>query len=381
MPPSGGAARAEGEAATQSQPNASSTGAPAASAQSGTTTSVTTEEAEASATAGSRQQAEPEAAANGRTRAQTALAAAPDAAVAAGVGGASGEGAGRGDDAPPSGNPKKPFLAAAGIAGVVLLAVPLLIWATDDSEKKDKVSVVAKSDTILEDEPMGAPQGDYAADKPKAEPKPKAKPKAQAKPDLPNMVKAVLPPLPSEEKESAPKEDGEPKKEAARSLKAEAPKPATNTAASAVQQLATQSPGRHICYRAFVANSGWQRAVCDGATAGTEGKGTTIKALDISVAGTNGTSATAYFHEVGWKNPWKSVTNGADLYIGTAKNSAVSLSGFAISVREGNICQNTHVSESGWLGLGCDTPQTSNNYIFGGAVEKKRTLEAVRFTV
>ncbi|WP_434587665.1 hypothetical protein [Streptomyces sp. A5-4] len=346
---------------------------------------MTTEEAEAGATPGSRQQAEPEAVGSGRTRAQTASAAAPDAAAAAGMGGASGEGAGRGGDEPPSGNPKKPFLAAAGIAGVVLLAVPLLIWVTGDSEKKDKVSVVAKSDTILKDEPMGAPQGDYAADKPKAVPKPKVKPKAepkvQAKPALPNLAPAVPPSSPPAKEKSAPKKAGEPKK-ANRSLKAEeAPKAPVNTAASAVQQLATQSPGRHICYRAYVANSGWQRAVCDGATAGTEGKGIPIKALDISVAGTNGTSATAYYHGAGWKNPWKTVANGTDLYLGSASDSAVSLSGFAISVREGNICQNTHVSESGWLGLGCDTPQTSNNYIFGGAVEKKRTLEAVRFTV
>ncbi|HET6860189.1 MAG TPA: hypothetical protein VFH94_24235 [Streptomyces sp.] len=337
-----------------------------------------------------RRQAEPEAAGEGRTGAQGAAVAAPAAAVAAGMGGASGAGAGRGEDEPPSGNPKKPFLAAAGIAGVVLLAVPLLIWMTDDSEKKEKVSAVAQSDTILKDEPMGAPQGDYAADKPKAEPKTepkaklkpksKAKPKSQAGPDLPNLVPAVQPPLPTAQKKSAPKKDGESKK-TSRSLKAEAPKAPANTAASAVQQLATQSPGRHICYRAYVANSGWQRAVCDGATAGTEGKGAAIKALDISVSGTDGTSATAYYHGVGWKNPWKTVSNGTDLYLGSASNSAVSLSGFAISVREGNICQNTHVSESGWLGLGCDTPQTSNNYIFGGAVEKKRTLEAVRFTV
>ncbi|MFD6613530.1 hypothetical protein ACFWD1_32230, partial [Micromonospora chalcea] len=50
------------------------------------------------------------------------------------------------------------------------------------------------------------------------------------------------------------------------------PKPPVRTAATAVKEIAARSEGRHICYRAYVADHGWQDPVCDGAEAGTVGK-------------------------------------------------------------------------------------------------------------
>ncbi|WP_432952602.1 hypothetical protein [Streptomyces sp. CA-288835] len=307
-------------------------------------------------------------------RAQAASAAgegAPEAEAEAAAGGASGDGTARGADEPPSGNPKKPLLAAAGIAGAVLLAVPLLIWASDDSEpKKDNVSTAANSDTVLDDKSLDAPRGDYAPAEPTPEPSaskpsPKAKPKA-APPSSPPAV-----PEPPQ------------KKAETKAVKQEAPKPAPNTAALAVQRLATGSPGRHICYRAYMTDIGWQAPVCDGATAGLEGQNRAIKALDIAVSDTNGVAANAFYQGAGWTTPWTNVGNGADLVIGTPKQSAPNMGGFAINVDEGggNICQTAHVSGAGWQGLGCDNPQTENKYIFGGDVTKERALEAVRFTV
>lgn len=68
-----------------------------------------------------------------------------------------------------SGKPKKPFLAAAAIAGVVLAAVPLLIFATgksDDSEKKNTAAAVNVG-TPVDEASNDAPPAQYVPDKPK----------------------------------------------------------------------------------------------------------------------------------------------------------------------------------------------------------------------
>ncbi|MGW1561919.1 hypothetical protein ACWCQ1_36105 [Streptomyces sp. NPDC002144] len=326
------------------------------------------------AVASEQPSSEPEAASakEGVQAASTAAAATAEARAAAMGAGAAAEGTGRGDGEPPSGNPKKPLLAAAGIAGVVLLAVPLLIFATDDSKpKKDRVAVAAKSGTALQDDVEYAPRGNYAPAKPTPVAS-SAKPSAKARKPAP-QISVPAPPVDAPA-ESAPKPKAvvEPKP----------PKPAPNTAALAVSKLAAASGGRHICYRAYVAGTGWQAPVCDGATAGTDGRA--IKALNIAVAGTNGTNANAAYQGAGFTTPWKGVGNGSDLVIGTASKSARNMSGFAINVNRGNggnICQDAYVSGKGWLGLGCDTAETTNKFVFGGDVSKERALEAVRFTV
>lgn len=362
VPESTGTTRGEGEPTARSRPDTSPDGA--ASARPGVTSGAAGEGA-----AASRQRlSEPEAASGneGAQAASAAAAAAPEArATAMGAGAAAG-GTGRGDDEPPSGDPKKPLLAAAGIAGVILLAVPLMIWATDDSEpKKDKVAATAQSDTVLDDEVEHAPRGNYAPAKPTPEPS-RAKPTRKAQKPAAPGAKSVKSTPKAKPKANAPAP----------------PRTAPNTAALAVQRLATSSGGRHICYRAYVADIGWQAPVCDGAMAGT-GQGRPIKALNIAVSGTNGVDANESSQGAGFTTPWQGVGNGGDLVIGTAKQSAPNMSGFAITVDKGggNICQNTQVSGSGWLGLGCDTAETSERIIFGGDVTNERALEAVRFTV
>lgn len=371
----------EEEVTARSRPDTAAGGSASSATRPSTTSGAAEEEAESRTAAASRaRSSQPEAgAASGRAQAVPAAGAAvPDAEGVALASEASGDGNARGDDEPPSGNPKKPLLAAAGIAGAVLLVVPLLIWATDDSEKKDEVSV-AGADTVLEDEGLDVPKGDYAPAEPTPEPtspKPSAKAKAKTNADTrqPSSDPTPEPPPAKEQKKS---DSG------AGQVKQQPPKAPPNTAALAVQRLATSSPGRHICYRAYVTGIGWQAPVCDGATAGVEGQNRAIKALNIAVSDTNGTAASAYFQGAGWTTPWKGVSNGTDLVIGNAKQSAPNMGGFAINVDEGggNICQNTVVSGSGWLGLGCDNAQTANNYIFGGDVTKEHALEAVRFTV
>ncbi|MFF0013068.1 hypothetical protein [Streptomyces sp. NPDC005374] len=168
-----------------------------------------------------------------------------------------------------------------------------------------------------------------------------------------------------------------------------AAKPQVRTAAVAVQALATRNPGRHICYRAYVENLGWQAAVCDGATAGAAGQGRPIKALNIAVSGTNGTAATAFVHNPDstdgkghYNAPWKGAVDGIDNYIGSGRNSAPDMLGFSINVGNSTsvICQTSYVHKEGWHGMGCDEPG-GENLIFGGTLTNDLWLEAVRFTV
>ncbi|MGX1271279.1 hydrolase [Streptomyces phaeoluteigriseus] len=158
-------------------------------------------------------------------------------------------------------------------------------------------------------------------------------------------------------------------------------KPKERTAATAVQELAARSDGRHICYRAYVADRGWQDPVCDGAEAGTVGKSLPIKALNIAVSGTKGTAGNGAHVVEGWLtgDKWSSAADGIDMYIGSTKEAVSPLQGFTIKVDDGSVCQNAHVANKGWMGLGCTKP---GEWMYGGSpAEEAQNLEAVRLTV
>ncbi|MFD3731398.1 hydrogenase expression protein HypA, partial [Streptomyces sp. NPDC058632] len=303
-------------------------------------------------------------------------------AAAGGAAGAAGAAAAGGAGEPPSGKPKKPLLAAAGIAGVVLLAVPLLIWATDDGRtKKDNVEVAAGSDTLLDEEPLDIPKGAYAPAEPSPEPsakKPKAEPTPVVKAPVPVLTSAP-PREPVEKKETGKTAEPVKKTKTAETEKVvenPPPKLPANTAGAAVQRLAASNPGRHICYRAFVKDVGWQTPRCDGAVAGVKGK--SIKALNIAVSGTKGLSANEFIQKDGWTTEWEGAANGIDLVLGSSSQGAPNLSGFIIDVGEGHVCQNHRVGGHGWGGLACDTVDP---WIFGGSTEPHLWLEVVRLTV
>ncbi|WP_105973337.1 COG1470 family protein [Streptomyces geranii] len=152
------------------------------------------------------------------------------------------------------------------------------------------------------------------------------------------------------------------------------------TAATAVTQLAARSTGRHICYRAYVADQGWQAPVCDGAEAGTVGKNLPIKALNIAVSGTKGTRGSGAFKYKIWEGTkWTGAADGVDNYLGSTKESDEPLQGLTIQVNDGSVCGNPHVQDAGWLGIVCTDPG-GWKYI-GSRVEDHKQLEAVRFTV
>ncbi len=163
------------------------------------------------------------------------------------------------------------------------------------------------------------------------------------------------------------------------------------TAATAVKALAAQDPGgRHICYRAFVSGTGWTDAVCDGETAGTVGKSTPLKAVNIAVSGTKGTTSRAYLPDPGsadgeghYPDPFSDAADGIDNYVGSTKKDAPNLLGFSISVDggAGNVCQNAHVHNDAWLGLQCDEPGAGLEFTYAGAHKNDSWIEAFQLTV
>ncbi|MFF5159758.1 hypothetical protein ACFY3N_26655 [Streptomyces sp. NPDC000348] len=311
-----------------------------------------------------------EAESEGAAEAAAAVRGVPDAAA----GGAGGTAAAAGADGPPSGNPKKPLLAAAGIAGVVLLAVPLLIWATDDSrQKKDNVAVAAGSDTLLEEEPLEVPKGDYAPAEPTPEPSTK-KPSAEPKPVVekaPPVVSSAAPvsesPKATEKKKT---EKAEPRIE-----EREAPKLPPNTAAYAVQRLAASNPGRHICYRVHRKGAGWTTPRCDGAMSG---QGLPITAINIAVVGATKVSANEFVQKDGWTTAWSSAADGTDLTLGSDAPNAPNLSGYAIGVADGNVCHHHKLGGHDWGAYLCES---SEGWRFGGSLDPNVWLESVKFNV
>ncbi|MFE4701477.1 hypothetical protein ACFRIC_30885 [Streptomyces sp. NPDC056738] len=165
-------------------------------------------------------------------------------------------------------------------------------------------------------------------------------------------------------------------------------RPAQDTAATAVNRLARNDPsGRHICYRAYVSGQGWQKPVCDGTMAGTSGRNNPIKALNIAVSGGGGSAANAFVHDLAstdgrgtWEPRWTAViADGRNNYIGSTKKSAPRMSGFAINIGSGRVCQTAKVHGFDWGAQGCADARPG--YVFGGALENDRWLEAVKFTL
>ncbi|MEU9057348.1 hydrolase [Streptomyces sp. NPDC048430] len=196
-------------------------------------------------------------------------------------------------------------------------------------------------------------------------------------------AEATAPPAAARQTGGAGAEGGGSEKE-----ETEAPE---RTAATAVQQLATEDPGgRHICYRVYTADKGWTDAVCDGEPAGAAGEGTPLKAVNIAVSGTNGTSGGAFTPDPAstkgeghFPEPWSNAADGIDNYVGSTKKDAPDLMGFTISVDAGKgaVCQSTYVNSDAWLGLACDDPENGLEFTYAGTHDNTSWIEAVKLRV
>ncbi|MCF3170861.1 hydrogenase expression protein HypA [Streptomyces violaceoruber] len=303
-------------------------------------------------------------------------------AVAAGPGGGPGA---RTDEDPPGSRPKKPMLAAAAIAGAVLISVPFLVAGQDDDRKAEKEQTQNAAGTVLDAARPPAPET-YTSETPKPSPTPSRKKKEEkkkepVKPSAPQPLKpVVVTPTPTPTPTPSPSKQQQKKKT---STKAPA-----GTAAAALEHLAKSDPqGRHICYRAFVAGQGWQVPVCDGTMTGTTGQGKKITALNISVWNVEGSSANALLHDAGaksgnakWAPSWTPViANGKNVYIGSSKAGAPFMTGFAMNVGKGNVCHTAKMRNGGWGPQYCKSSRP--DYMFVGTTDNGNWFEAVKLTV
>ncbi|MFC9426216.1 hydrolase [Streptomyces sp. NPDC056987] len=214
------------------------------------------------------------------------------------------------------------------------------------------------------------PQSAAASSIPTAEsPAPPSLPSAE--PPAPAPSVSVSKPAPEPEEDGDGGAGGGEKEEEA------PPEPQENTAAVAVTALNERSPGRHICYRAYVRSTGWQEPVCDGLPSGTEGQSRPIESINIAVSGTNGMSANGYIEKTDWEPAWKGADNLKDLYIG-APDKGVFMRGLAISIGEGSVCVTTLVATQGWHEKACTDP---GGYKFGGTLSPDLSLDAFKLIV
>ncbi|MFJ8000766.1 hydrolase [Streptomyces sp. NPDC096310] len=197
-------------------------------------------------------------------------------------------------------------------------------------------------------------------------------------PALPSEPAAPVPSAPVGESPAGSEEEGGGGSDGEKEKKEEEPaEPVENTAAVAVTKLNERSPGRHICYRAYVRGTGWQDPVCDGITSGTEGQDRPVESINIAVSGTARVSANGFIENTDWEPAWKSVENLKDLYIGTPDKD-VFMRGMAISVGEGSVCVTARVHSQEWLEKACSEP---GGYKFGGTLSKDLALEAFKLIV
>lgn len=159
------------------------------------------------------------------------------------------------------------------------------------------------------------------------------------------------------------------------------PKPKVpDTAAAAVTAADKKSPGRHVCYRAYVADLGWQHSVCDGALAGTEHQARAIEAINVAVSGSRSTSANVYIGDLGWPPAWKSAAEKTDLTIGNP-GSGQRVEQLVMSLSDGVVCGNGYLQDTEWQGKRCDTPGGARSWISVGTTDKSLRLEAFELTM
>ncbi|WP_411093643.1 hypothetical protein [Streptomyces sp. 049-1] len=164
--------------------------------------------------------------------------------------------------------------------------------------------------------------------------------------------------------------------------------PSEKTAGDAVNQLsARDGSARHICYRVFYKERGWQDPVCDGAAAGAPGGGQLITSINIAVHGAGGSAANARVRVPGsadgkgaWEPYWTAeIADGKDNYVGSTAPAAPELIGFALNVGQGQVCQTARVHGTDWSEKHCAGPRPA--FISGGTPENDLPLEAVKFTL
>lgn len=270
-----------------------------------------------------------------------------------------------GEEEPPvSRGPRKTVLAAASIAGALLIAVPIaLMGRTHHTGQAGSRAAAPQGVTVLATQ-NSLPPGGYTPSSPSASPTPTADATAHTTPHQSTPKATAEAITPSAPQDSSARRSSSP-----------------TTAASAVVQLAAAHPGRHICYRAYVSHVGWQAPVCDGGVAGAAGN-RPIEAVELSTAGTSGNEGNAYTASSGWQGGsawnWKAAANGRNLVIGNP-GSGAGMKAFVTKVSVGTVCANTYVSSGvGWQTTQCGSAGAKPDYLFCGLADTTaKVIEAV----
>lgn len=145
----------------------------------------------------------------------------------------------------------------------------------------------------------------------------------------------------------------------------------TSAGLPAARPSAPSAVTASVCYRAHVQNTGWQRYVSDGETAGTTGRGLRVEALSLGVAGVSGgIRYRAHVQNIGWQG-WHA--NGKDC--GTTGRGLrvealqIELTGAASANYD--VYYRTHVQNVGWTSW-------SKNGATSGTTGKGLRVEAVQ---
>ncbi|GAA0479976.1 hypothetical protein ACFQ2B_29760 [Streptomyces stramineus] len=153
---------------------------------------------------------------------------------------------------------------------------------------------------------------------------------------------------------------------------------APRTAAEAVKaELAKRGPStadaRIICYRAHVADIGWQPVVCDGTVAGTAGQSRAVEALEIATGNVGGLCANAHLRDIGWQGT-RCAGDYQNVLVGTT-GQARRMEALSISVGSGTVTARAHVQNIGWMGA------TRGASVTVGTTGSSLRLEAVQLWV
>ncbi|MFJ2608192.1 hypothetical protein ACIO13_24930 [Streptomyces sp. NPDC087425] len=278
---------------------------------------------------------------------------------------------------------KRPaVIGAVGVVVALAVVVPLIVLGSQGGDTKDQTVGAADAKRKVPTElPTSQPTiTSSLAPWPHATPGVSLSPSASTSGSpSPSPSESSASPTPTESKTTVPVATP-PAVVAPKRTKA--PKPHKETAAEAVIKLAAKAPGRHICYRVYFDQGGWQKPVCDGAVAGKVGTGKKIKAINTATAGTKGTASNAWVRKEHWKAAWNGGGDGVDVYIGSSKAAYPYILGFVINVGDGRICQ-TAAYNNKWDMLACDKPegQAPGNFVWGGTQNDDWWLQAVRFAV
>ncbi|MFF3934602.1 hypothetical protein [Streptomyces phaeofaciens] len=144
----------------------------------------------------------------------------------------------------------------------------------------------------------------------------------------------------------------------------------TTIAATLVSGGSAQALGvEKVCYKAHIANYGWQDWKCQGGQAGFTGRNQPIEAMEITISGFGDFCAKSHRRDLGWEG-LECVSSGEVIQVGEPGRS-MRLEAVEIHTASPGVHGRAHVQNKGWL-----NPVAGHVFTLGTTGEA-RNLEAV----